>query len=136
MLNLAVANDFVTRILIGTTTVESNNIYALKISDRNTVQNDETPEAKILLVGGVHPREWISPETVLRMAEYVIENYSTDDWVQFLIDNSEIYLIPVLNVDAFKYTQDNNNRFRRGHRDGRMEWGNPYLTAGILYFGN
>jgi len=94
--------------------LENRNLYALKISDN--VQSDES-EAEVLLIGCHHAREWISVEVPLLIARYLLENYSQNNYVQRLVNESEIWIIPLLNPDGLEYSIYYYRYWRKNRRD-------------------
>lgn len=91
------------------TTQWGKEIPLIRISDADTVRDDGSPEPRVLISAGVHGREWISPEVALRIAEHFALGYAPDhdDRLEYLINNLEIYILPVLNPDGLVYTQRN-----------------------------
>jgi murein tripeptide amidase MpaA len=87
---------------------------AIKISDNVQIAEGE-PE--ILFVGGHHAREWISIDVPLLLARHLLEQYATDPSVRNLIDNGEIWVIPLLNPDGHQYSVTNNRLWRKNRRD-------------------
>jgi murein tripeptide amidase MpaA len=81
--------------------LEGRNIYALKISDQ--AASDE-PEAEILFLGCHHAREWISVEVPLLLARHLLEQYTADENVKALVDNAEIWIVPIVNPDGLEYS--------------------------------
>ncbi len=81
--------------------LESRNIYALKISDN--VSHDEK-EAEVLFLGCHHAREWISVEVPLLLARFLLENYPADPAVRRAVDHSEIWIVPLVNPDGLEYS--------------------------------
>ncbi|MDZ4814574.1 MAG: M14 family zinc carboxypeptidase [Pseudomonadota bacterium] len=101
--------------------------YRLGDADRTTVWG--LPEPATLTNGGIHAREWQSPEVVTGVMELLTSKASDTGFYRYLLDNVNIMVIPVLNVDGFVQTQ----RFPRDSwlgtdpddpsqspRDGRM----------------
>lgn len=82
------------------TTYENRPIYWLKISDNP--DNDE-PESEMLYTALHHAREPGSMQQLLFYMWYLLENYNTNNEIKNLIDNSEIYFIPVVNPDGYQY---------------------------------
>ncbi|MCX7955320.1 MAG: M14 family zinc carboxypeptidase [Bacteroidales bacterium] len=77
--------------------IQNRPIYAIKISD-NPNQNENEP--KILYIGLTHAREPMSMQQIFFFALYLLENYNHPS-VKYLIDNSEIYIIPCANPDGY-----------------------------------
>jgi carboxypeptidase T len=95
------------------TSLENRNIYALKISDN--VSRDEE-EAEVLFLGCHHAREWISVEVPYLLGKYLLENYGTDAEVRGLVDQSEIWIVPLVNPDGLEYTIHYYRYWRKNRR--------------------
>ncbi|MBK7868482.1 MAG: immune inhibitor A [Ignavibacteriales bacterium] len=80
-------------------------IWAAKISDNPNVSESE-PRA--LFDGLIHSREPISMMTVLYAMYYLCENYGDDPEVTYLVNNREIFFIPVVNPDGYEYNRTSN----------------------------
>ena len=107
-------NPSLARLFVFGKSLENRNLYALKISDN--VQSDES-EAEVLLIGCHHAREWISVEVPLLIAKYLLENYSQDNYIHTLVDESEIWIIPLLNPDGLEYSIHYYRYWRKNRRD-------------------
>ena len=86
-------------------TNENRPIYFVRISDNPNVDEDE-PE--VLYTALHHARE---PESMMQMIYfmyYLLENYGIDDEVTYLVDNRELYFIPVVNPDGYRYNEETN----------------------------
>jgi murein tripeptide amidase MpaA len=95
--------------------VEGRQIWAIKISDDPNTNDPSKPD--ILFVGCHHAAEWISVEVPLYIAANLVQRYTTDTSTRTLIDNAEIWIVPVLNPDGFEYSRSNPiNRFWRKNR--------------------
>ncbi|HDJ89376.1 MAG TPA: hypothetical protein ENG40_01610, partial [Thermoprotei archaeon] len=77
--------------------VEGRIILAMKISDN--VEIDE-PEPEVRIVGLHHGNEWISAEIPILLAHYLLDNYGSDPEVTYLVNNREIWIIPMFNPDG------------------------------------
>ena len=96
---------------------EGRPIYAIKISKDADQTDANTPD--ILVTGGVHSCEWAGIETVMHMAKHLLEDYKKDDYVRYTVDNSEIWIVPVVNPDGLVYSRakdDNEHRLWRKNR--------------------
>jgi hypothetical protein len=85
--------------------LESRQIWMVKISDNPDV--DET-EQEILYTGLHHAREPQSMTTLIYFMWYMLENYGTDPTATNLVDNRELYFVPVVNPDGYVYNQQTN----------------------------
>ena len=97
-------NLITTKQIIGKTN-ENRDIYAVKISD-NPESDEDEPEAMFTALH--HARE---PESMMQMIYFMwhlLENYETDPEIKFLVDNREIYFIPVVNPDGYFYNESTN----------------------------
>lgn len=116
----------------GDSTVNGNVIEYLKISD--FVDTDED-EPKVLYTALHHAREPNSLSQMIFYMWYLLENYETDEYVKFLVDNTQMYFIPCINPDGYQYnffTDPNGGGFWRKNRNGSgvdlnrnydFEWG-------------
>lgn len=97
---------------------EGREIWAIKVSDNPDVDEDE-PE--VLIDGVHHAREIIALELPLFLLGYLCENYGTDPLATFLVDNREIWFVPMVNPDGFVYNEQTNpnggGMWRKNRRD-------------------
>ena len=96
--------------------VEGRDIWAMRISDNPTVDEDED-EPSVLLIGCHHAREWISVEVPLYIAKYLTDNYATNPEIQSLVDNQQIWIVPMLNPDGHIYSRTIDSSWRKNRRD-------------------
>ncbi len=94
--------------------VENRTIWAMKISD-NVAQEEQ--EKEVLFIGGHHAREWIAVDVPFLLAKYLLDNYQNNERIKNLVDNGEIWIIPLLNPDGHQYTITNNRLWRKNRRD-------------------
>jgi hypothetical protein len=93
----AAAYPSITQLISIGTSFQGRELWALKISDNPTLQEFE-PE--IQWIGAHHGNEIMSVEVCYYMAEYLLENYGTDPQVTWLVNEREIWIIPMLNPDG------------------------------------
>lgn len=103
----------ITRLYILGKSLENRNIYALKISDNVSTRENEPA---ITFLGGHHAREWISLEIPLLIGKHLLENYTSDDRIKFLVDSAEIWVIPLVNPDGLQYSILNYRLWRKNRR--------------------
>jgi hypothetical protein len=125
LVNLQTRFPSLARVITIGTSVEGRAIQGIKISDN--VATSEPDEGAIILIGTQHAREWLAGETALFVAEQILERYATDATVHADVDQLEIYIVPIVNVDGFKYTW---TPPPMGDRDWRK---NRRLNAGGSY---
>ncbi len=77
----------------------------VKISDNPNV-NETEPE--VLYTALHHAREPVGAMQMLFYMYYLLENYDNDPFIQALVDNTEMYFVPVVNPDGYVYNQTTN----------------------------
>ncbi len=78
-------------------------IYYVRISDNPDV--DEANEPESLYSGMTHSREVSSMMNLIYYMWYVLENYNSDAGIKNLVDNHEMYFIPVANPDGLMWNE-------------------------------
>ncbi|MEO0077145.1 MAG: M14 family zinc carboxypeptidase, partial [candidate division WOR-3 bacterium] len=76
------------------------------------------------LVGAHHGNEKISTEITLSFLKYLLENYATNQQVNYLVNNREIWIVPILNADGHV----NNSRYNGAGVDINRDYG--YMWQG------
>ncbi len=89
-------------------------IWAIKISD-NPGANDPS-EADILFIGLHHAREVITPDVLLYLMHHLLDNYGTDPHITHLVDDREIWIVPVLNPDGHVHVEQGAFDWRKNMR--------------------
>ena len=84
--------------------LENKPIYAVKISDNPNTDEDE-PE--VLYTALHHSKEPMSMMQMIYFMFYLLENYENNNEVAYLLNNRELYFIPVVNPDGYVYNQKN-----------------------------
>ena len=85
-----------------TPSIGGNGIKWVKISDNPNVAEGEP---QILYSAIHHAREPASLSQLVFYMWYLLENYDTDPEVQNIVNNTELYFVPVLNPDGYLYNQ-------------------------------
>lgn len=83
-------------------TQKGNSLYWLRISDNPDVNEDE-PE--VLYTALHHAREPMSLTQLIYFMWYILEHYDTDAEIKALIDDTELYFIPMINPDGYRYNE-------------------------------
>ncbi len=116
-------NPNITAHIIGQT-LSGHDIWAYRLSDEDGLTRYGIPEGGMLINGGIHAREWQSPETTTAIMELIHANRSDQSIHQFLLESTNIVIIPVNNIDGFlqtqRYPRSNYYSAQEGPRDGRM----------------
>ena len=110
--DLHAAHPDVTSLIELGTTIEGRPIRGIRISS-DPAQIDHSRPA-IFVTGCHHAREWIAVEGPLYIAERLAMGYGIDPEITRLLDRAEIWIVPIVNPDGFRYTET--NRFWRKNR--------------------
>ncbi|WP_299765711.1 M14 family zinc carboxypeptidase [uncultured Dokdonia sp.] len=86
-----------------TPSIGNNRIEWVKISDNPNDSNEG--EAQILYTGIHHAREFATLSELVFYMWYLLENYDTDTEIQSIVNNTELYFVPVVNPDGYLYNQ-------------------------------
>ncbi|MET0458448.1 MAG: M14 family zinc carboxypeptidase [Ilumatobacteraceae bacterium] len=78
-------------------------------------------------IAAQHAREWITPEMVRRLLDHILTGYGTDARITQLIDENELWFVPVANPDGYDYTHDVERLWRKNLRDNN---GDGVITPG------
>lgn len=95
-------------------TLEGRTIWAIKISDN--VKRSEA-EPTILVNAMHHAREVMTPEITTDMVEYLVTNYGSNPEVTKWVDSTEIWVIPMFNLDGNAKMWDGNSMWRKNTRN-------------------
>ena len=83
-------------------THEGRTVYVVKISD-NPDTNETEPQS--LTTGMTHSREVSSLMNQIFYMWYLLENYNSDPFIKNLVDNTELYFIPIVNPDGLAWNE-------------------------------
>jgi hypothetical protein len=100
-----------------TPSIGGNGIKWVKISDNPTISSEEEPQ--ILYTAIHHAREPNSLSQLIFYMWYLLENYELDNEIKSIVDNTELFFIPVVNPDGYLYnekTDPNGGGFWRKNR--------------------
>ena len=85
------------------TTEEGRPLYWVRIS--NTPTTDDPSKPEILYTSNHHAREAAALSINMYTMWYILENYATDEDLRYLVDNVEMYFVPLVNPDGWVYNQ-------------------------------
>ena len=117
-------------------------IWAYRLGDDDLLTVDGLPEAATLTNGGIHAREWQTPEVVTGILELLATHPSDHHFYDYLRDNVNMIVIPSLNIDGFiqtqrwpefNYLQSDPDFPDSSPRDGRMRRKNMLSADEDLY---
>ena len=114
-------------------THEGRPVYYVKISD--SPATDDASEPKVLYTAIHHAREPLSMSQTIYYMWYLLENYATNEEVQFLVDNTEMYFVPCINPDGYIENEANDPTGFGMHRKNKAPVGssNPGVDLNRNY---
>ena len=109
------------------TTYENRTQWAVRIT-----KNPDAPTGRpeVMYHALIHAREPESMETQFYYFFWLFENYNTDPIAKYILDNREIYWIPVFNVDGYVHNQTTNPNGGGMWRANKHLTSPPSLTCG------
>jgi len=117
--------------------IEQRELWMVKISDNPNV-NETEPE--VLYTAIHHAREPAGVMTLLFYMYYLLENYDDDSLIQHLVDNTEMYFVPVVSPDGYVYNEQTHpnggGMWRKNRRDNGVpgcEGVDPNRNYGYLW---
>lgn len=124
--NIAATYPSITQLYDLGHSVQGRVLWGLKITDNLDIEEDE-PEVRIC--GLHHGNEYMGAEVPISLAQYLTQNYGSDPIITNLVDNREIWIIPMVNPDGREAgTRDNANGVDLNRDYGYMweaGWGSP-----------
>jgi hypothetical protein len=84
------------------TSIEKRGIWFVKISDNPTVDENES---EVFYNALTHAREPQGMMSLIYFMWYLLENYGKNNEVTYLVNNREMYFIPVVNPDGYEYNR-------------------------------
>ncbi|MCK5075684.1 MAG: zinc carboxypeptidase, partial [Calditrichia bacterium] len=116
---------------IGTSTL-GRPLYMVQISN-NPGTNDGDPE--MLYTGLHHAREPQGMMAVLYYMWHLLENYGSDAEVTYIVDNRQLWFVPVVNPDGYVHNQETNpsggGMLRKNGRDNDSDGDNFDYNDGV-----
>lgn len=114
-------------------THENRPVYYVKISD-NPATND-LAEPNILYTSLHHAREPLSLSQQMYYMWYLLENYASNEEVQHLVNNTELYFVPCVNPDGYIHNEVNDPSGGGMHRKNKRAVGtsNPGVDPNRNY---
>ncbi|MGH8826055.1 MAG: M14 family zinc carboxypeptidase, partial [Jiangellaceae bacterium] len=113
---IAADNPDVTKLISIGQSTNGQDIVALKVT-KNPHQKDGSKPA-VLYLGAQHAREWITPEMIRRLTHHIVDSYGSDPTITGLVDENELWFVPVANPDGYDFSFTEGNRlWRKNLRD-------------------
>jgi hypothetical protein len=102
--DLALTTPWVQPVEVGTTQ-QGRPIWLYRLGDADLETAYGFPEHAMLTNGGIHAREWQSPEVATGIIELLALGDDDRHLLSYLRENANMLVIPVHNVDGFLQTQ-------------------------------
>jgi len=83
--------------------IGGNGIKWVKISDNPNTSSENEPQ--ILYTAIHHAREPNSLSQLIFYMWYLLENYEFDNEIKSIVDNTELFFVPVINPDGYLYNE-------------------------------
>jgi carboxypeptidase A2 len=102
--------DLVEKEVVGTS-IQGRTIYGMRITAPGGAE-----KPAVFFNGMQHSREWIAVMVPMYIADQLVRNYGSDPRITAILDNVEIYIIPIVNPDGYEFSQTPGNRMWRKNR--------------------
>jgi len=100
------------------TSVEGMPLWVMKVSDNPETDEEET---EVLYISLIHAREPAGAAALLYFLEYLLSNYGSNPDITDLLDNRELFFLPVQNPDGYLYNEltdpNGGGMWRKNRRD-------------------
>jgi hypothetical protein len=95
--------------------IQKRPMLVMRLTNEKAGKKEGKPQ--VLFVATHHAREWVATEMAMRLIKYLAANYGSDARVTELLDNVEVWIMPVGNPDGYQYTFTNERLWRKNLRD-------------------
>ncbi|MEO0225827.1 MAG: M14 family metallopeptidase, partial [candidate division WOR-3 bacterium] len=102
-------------------------LLACKISDNPKIDEDEPAT---LFTSAAHAREPMGVTLCMDYIKYLLTNYTVDSFVKWLVNNREIYFLPVVNPDGYRYNSDSGGVTANWRKNRRVVQA-PYIGVDL-----
>ncbi|MBN8598921.1 MAG: hypothetical protein J0L78_14705 [Planctomycetes bacterium] len=92
-----------TRLNLGNS-LEGRQIFGVRVTGTAPGVGDSGRKPAIVLQSLQHAREWAGLTSNLYTVNWLLENYQSDTTVRRLLDEYEIYVVPIVNPDGYEIT--------------------------------
>jgi len=103
-------------------------LLSLKISDNVAVDEGEPA---MCINGATHAREPMGTHLCIDFAQWLLYNYGSDSLATWLVNNRQIYIIPVMNPDGYRYNSDSGGATSNIRKNRHFYSGQSSGTCGV-----
>ncbi|MBI2864025.1 MAG: zinc carboxypeptidase [Chloroflexi bacterium] len=100
-------------------------VWALRI------RRGDNPKPQILFDADQHAREIVTPEIAMRLAKHLLENYGRDAEATYLVDNRDVWIVPMVNPDGHVLVEGGVSLKRKNDDTDNGGCGEPYWGVDI-----
>ena len=125
---LAATNPKIAQLKTVGRSLQNRPMLVMRLTNEKIGKKDGKPQA--LFVCTHHAREWVATQMCMRLIKYLTSNYGSDARVTQLLDNVEVWIMPVGNPDGYQYTFTNERLWRKNLRDNDGD-GQTTLNDGV-----
>lgn len=105
----------------------NRNIYVVRLTNHDI----RTAKPKLFLTAEHHAREIITPEIALMFIEDLLQNYDQDPQIRWLLDNREVWVMPMANPDGHARVAELANWRKNTDRPQLCPNGQPPNSYGV-----
>ena len=98
--------------------IEGRDIWAFKVSDN---PNDDEDEPEVLYTALTHSREPLGMMNLIYFVQLLAEEHSSDPELEYLINNREMWFLPVVNPDGYVFNETIEPNGGGMHRKNRLD---------------
>ncbi|XP_034239516.1 carboxypeptidase M isoform X1 [Thrips palmi] len=84
--------------------VQGRDLWVMVVSASPYEHMIGKPDVKY--VANMHGNEAVGRELMLHLIQYLVNSYSTDPYIKWLLDNTRIHLLPSMNPDGFEVSRE------------------------------
>ncbi|MBN2537797.1 zinc carboxypeptidase, partial [candidate division WOR-3 bacterium] len=106
---------------------QGRQLYCLKISDNPASAEDEPA---CFFNGATHAREPTGTHTVVMFAQKLLSEYGNDPVATWLVNNREMFIVPVMNPDGYVYNSDSGGASSNWRKNRRVIQ-SPYVGVDL-----
>jgi hypothetical protein len=119
--NLAAGSDLVDTPVAFAQSFQSRDIYHVRITNAG-------PEAPVILFNALtHGREPGGNSALIDFAQWLASEYGSDTMATFILDNAQVYFVPMVNIDAYYHNLPSGGADQRKN----MNFTTPVASSGI-----
>ncbi|GAA6215022.1 carboxypeptidase B [Lates japonicus] len=89
-------------------TYEGRPMTVLKLGKKSS-----STKPAIFMDCGIHAREWISPAFCQWFVKEALSTYGSDSQMTSLLNQMDVFVLPVFNIDGYDYTHKSNRMWRK-----------------------